>query len=78
MEIRVTLAGEEALLWSADNPFDLGVIKCSCDTPYIQTILRILGDGDPSSISGFTFDDESLEVLDVIYSPSKSHRRLSV
>lgn len=74
----MTLAGSEALLWSASNPFDLGVIRCSRDTPYIQTILRILGDGDPSSISGFTFDDESLEVLDVIHSPSKSHRRLSV
>lgn len=78
MEIRVTLAGEEALLWSADSPFDLGVIKCSRDTPYIQTILRILGDGDSSSISGFTFDDETLQVTDIIHSCKSAHRHLSV
>ena len=51
------------------------MIRCSRDTPYVQTILRIIGEGDPSSVSGFTFDDETLEVLDVIRTPAPDNQR---
>lgn len=70
MEIRVTVAEDEYLLWSADNPFSVGVMKCSKDTPYIDTILSHLSQGQEGVVTGFSFDSETLDIIDVVRSSS--------